>query len=120
MATPSQKYSVEERRQLWEDGGRMCFYCDKSLPKPGTKAGKACHFDHLVPVSKGGSDCLSNLRASCKRCNTEKSNTEYEAFLKKQHAVTLKKLNRLATLLYELNHDPFWDTVEEFEDFPGT
>ncbi len=117
--TPSQRYSLEERIQLYEDGGRMCFYCDKPLPKPGSSKGRNCHFDHLVPMSKGGTDCLSNLRACCKRCNTEKSNTEYEVFLKKQHAVTLKKLNRLATLLYEMNRDPFWDSECNYDDNLG-
>jgi 5-methylcytosine-specific restriction endonuclease McrA len=28
--------------------------------------------DHWVPRSRGGSDSLSNLRASCKPCNTQK------------------------------------------------
>jgi 5-methylcytosine-specific restriction endonuclease McrA len=34
--------------------------------------GKASCVDHWVPRSKGGSNALSNLRASCLPCNTQK------------------------------------------------
>jgi DNA-binding Xre family transcriptional regulator len=30
------------------------------------------HVDHVMPFSKGGSDDLSNLAASCRRCNIAK------------------------------------------------
>ena len=106
---PSLIYSIGERVQHWEDWGRKCFYCDKSLPKPGTKAGRATHMDHLVPQSKGGSDDLSNLRPCCKRCNTDKGDMDYIEFLEKKHAVALEQVNRLAQLLLDLRRDPFFD-----------
>ena len=32
--------------------------------------------DHLVPMSKGGSDELENLVSCCRRCNSKKNNKE--------------------------------------------
>jgi len=31
------------------------------------------HVDHIIPVSKGGTDEMSNLRTLCEQCNNEKS-----------------------------------------------
>jgi len=32
--------------------------------------------DHIVPMSRGGADCLSNLQTMCKPCNECKGNNE--------------------------------------------
>ena len=43
-----------------------------------TKAARPCgsrerlEFDHIVPVSKGGSSTARNLELLCERCNREK------------------------------------------------
>ena len=109
---PSLLYTVEERVQHFLDWGGKCFYCDKKLPKPGTRAGRATHFDHLVPQSRGGTDDLSNLRPCCKRCNTDKADMHYIDFLERNHAKALEQVNRLASLLFEARRDPFWDDDE--------
>ena len=97
--TPSQIYSVDERIQVWEDGAKLCHYCDKRLPKPGTKSGRATHFDHVIAQAKGGSDELDNLVVCCKRCNTEKGSTEYLAFLHGRAVRAETQLRRLNTLI---------------------
>ena len=104
--TPSQIYSVDDRVQVWEDGARVCHYCDKKLPKPtipasagGTKASKNTHLDHVIAQAKGGSDELSNLVVCCKRCNTEKGSTEYLAFLHGRAVRAETQLRRLNTLI---------------------
>ena len=96
---PSQLYSVEVRIGLWEDAGKICHYCDRPLPKPGTKGGRATHFDHKVAHSKGGSHDLSNLVVCCKRCNREKGNTDYLAFLQGRREEAMKKVRRLSVLI---------------------
>jgi hypothetical protein len=45
-----------------------CRYCGS---EPGNDS---LHVDHLIPVSKGGSDKMDNLVAACKPCNSGRSN----------------------------------------------
>jgi 5-methylcytosine-specific restriction endonuclease McrA len=47
------------------DGGR-CFYCYCDVPRNGG------HFDHVVPVARGGNSSYANLVLSCVRCNESK------------------------------------------------
>ena len=58
--TPAQKAT---RFVLW--GGR-CWVCGIA---------GATEDDHVKPISKGGSHCLSNLRPICKPCNASKGGT---------------------------------------------
>ena len=97
--TPSQLYNVDDRVQVWDDGGRICHYCDKKLPRPGTKAGRGTHFDHVLAQSRGGSDELNNLVVCCKRCNTEKGNADYITFLQNRVAQAEKQVRRLNQLI---------------------
>lgn len=45
-----------------------CNYCGKPVP------GKKIHFDHVIPLSRGGKHTLFNLCASCQPCNNHKYN----------------------------------------------
>jgi len=61
--------------------GINCYLCDLEIdfmaPRkcgvPGWETG--LHIDHLVPVSKGGSDTLENVRPTHGLCNLVKYNT---------------------------------------------
>lgn len=43
--------------------GGLCAYC---------KAREFQHWDHVIPISRGGKNCLANLRPACKKCNLSK------------------------------------------------
>ena len=51
-----------------------CTYC-------GRKTGEM-QIDHIIPVSKGGSNDISNLTTACARCNRKKSDKPVHIFLK--------------------------------------
>lgn len=51
-------------------GGR-CFYCGEVPPK-------AVNIDHFRPLSKGGTDDLSNLFPTCRTCNSSKGGRSLE------------------------------------------
>lgn len=54
------------RREVYERDGGCCQYCGVSV------AWGDYECDHVQPVSKGGSDDLTNLVASCEPCNRSK------------------------------------------------
>lgn len=44
----------------------ICYYCNSETPSFG------CNFDHIVPLSKGGSHSVGNLCVTCPTCNKSK------------------------------------------------
>ena len=64
----------ETREYLLEKFNRTCVYCGKqNVP---------FEIEHIVPVSKGGSNRVSNLTLSCVECNRAKDNIDIKIFLK--------------------------------------
>ena len=61
-------------RELFLRDDHLCMYCGREFP------GHLLTRDHLVPLSRGGSDCWSNVVAACRGCNHAKgSRTPEEA-----------------------------------------
>lgn len=52
-----------------------CFYCGESLSP------LSWHMDHFRPLSRGGVNTLSNLRAACPICNLAKSDQTMDEFV---------------------------------------
>lgn len=67
-------------RRQWEmkffECGCKCLYCE--IPLLLDSATK----DHLIPVSRGGSDDISNIVPACFRCNTMKSKKTFDEFMR--------------------------------------
>ena len=69
-------FGYEVREYLLEKYNRTCQYCSaKDIP---------LEVEHIVPKSKGGSNRVSNLTLSCRKCNQRKGNQLIEEFLKRQ------------------------------------
>ena len=61
-------------RELFLRDDHLCMYCGREFP------GHLLTRDHLVPLSRGGTDCWSNVVAACRGCNHAKgSRTPEEA-----------------------------------------
>lgn len=56
------------RRRILRRDGRVCQYC----------GGIAMEVDHIIPLSRGGTNDDSNLAAACFRCNRSKGNKTLE------------------------------------------
>jgi hypothetical protein len=55
-------------RALFARDGYLCLYCGHSFsPRALTR-------DHIVPVSRGGSNAWANVASACKSCNHRKNN----------------------------------------------
>jgi len=53
------------KREVWRRDEGRCVECGRN--------GKL-EFDHIIPLSEGGSDTVRNLQLLCEKCNRSKSN----------------------------------------------
>lgn len=70
------KYTTQDILNLY---GTNCHICKKPidlnaprLARPGTNWQLGLHLDHVIPLSKGGSDTVDNIRPSHGICNISK------------------------------------------------
>ena len=56
--------------------GFKCRYCGCALSSDST------HIDHAIPLSRGGSTTIANLRAACSKCNLEKGDKTEDEYMK--------------------------------------
>ena len=61
-----------------------CEYCKKSEVK--------LTLDHIVPISKGGQNCISNVTIACEYCNFSKGNKLLKEWLPRHKSLRLKEL----------------------------
>jgi len=57
------------RGNVWDKTEGKCWYCGIQ-----TNPWRNFAIDHVVPITKGGSDDIDNLVPSCERCNKRKNN----------------------------------------------
>lgn len=53
------------RAKLYSRDGRQCHYC-------GRHQRRGMHVEHVIPVSRGGTNDMSNLVLACAECNSSK------------------------------------------------
>lgn len=59
------KHTVEDIRNMYKRQKGKCYYC-------ASKLSKTYHVDHIVPLTRGGSNDPSNLVIACPPCNLSK------------------------------------------------
>ncbi len=74
-----------KRKQLYQEQGGRCFYCDEPITLEQST------FDHKIPQSRGGKDGKYNLVIACFPCNKERGTMNHLVFLfRKQKALLAK------------------------------
>lgn len=59
------KHTVQDIEAQYQRQKGKCYYCHKKLTK--------YHVDHVMPLSRGGSNGPDNLVIACQRCNNRKA-----------------------------------------------
>ncbi len=68
------------RKKLYESSNRICSICGEptrllnSLYDTPFDKDKAGSVDHIIPISKDGTNDESNLRWTCRSCNCSRGN----------------------------------------------
>lgn len=75
----TRKMTQSTRILVFERDNYTCQICGKTL-----KDGVKLEVDHIIPVSRGGSDNLNNLQTLCFDCNREKSDKILNNHIKNQ------------------------------------
>ncbi|BBM84012.1 HNH endonuclease [Candidatus Uabimicrobium amorphum] len=78
-------FGYEIREYLLYKWNHQCVYCDAK--------NVALEIDHIHPRSKGGSNRVSNLTISCRKCNENKGNSDIHDFLNKDN----KRLQKIVS-----------------------
>lgn len=73
-------HTLAERLEKFAQLGNVCYYCGASKPLT---------VDHAVPLSRGGTDDISNVLPACRSCNSRKNKkTVQEYFGRTNHQRT--------------------------------
>lgn len=80
LANAEGNHTAAELKALHKRQSGRCVYCREPLKK-------GYHADHIQPLSKGGSNWITNIQLCCGSCNVKKNSTD--------HIVYARRLGRL-------------------------
>ena len=61
------RYSAEQRKIIYQRANGRCKLCGRKIELNNFS------LDHVIPLSMGGADSMTNLQATCRGCNFQKS-----------------------------------------------
>jgi hypothetical protein len=66
-------HTVQEWNELKRSTGNICLMCKNAEPFIGQKS-LCLTEDHIIPISKGGDNNITNIQPLCSSCNSKKGN----------------------------------------------
>ena len=82
---------------LWEEAGRQCLYCGRSIDEKQCLNGDDMEVEHIIPKSVLYDDSYGNKTCACRRCNKEKGNRTALEYIRAEgrEAEYMKRINDL-------------------------
>ena len=86
-----------QKYMLWEEAGRQCLYCGRSIEEEQCLNGDDMEVEHIIPKSILYDDSFGNKTCACRRCNKEKGNRTALEYIraKGREAEYMKRINDL-------------------------
>lgn len=83
--------------RLWEEAGRQCLYCGRSIDEKQCLNGDDMEVEHIIPKSVLYDDSYGNKTCACRRCNKEKGNRTALEYIRAEgrEAEYMKRINDL-------------------------
>ena len=83
--------------RLWEEAGRQCLYCGRSIDEKQCLNGDDMEVEHIIPKSVLYDDSYGNKTCACRRCNKEKGNRTALEYIraKGREAEYMERINGL-------------------------
>ena len=83
--------------RLWEEAGRQCLYCGRSIDEKQCLNGDDMEVEHIIPKSVLYDDSYGNKTCACRRCNKEKGNRTALEYIRAKgwEAEYMKRINDL-------------------------
>lgn len=75
-------FGYEIKEYLLDKYGHVCQYCG------GVSEDSILEWEHVHPVSKGGSDSVKNATLACHCCNSDKSNKPLDEWLEEEKSIS--------------------------------
>ena len=93
------RFSKEQRKQVLERSNYHCLCCGKKLEL----GDEDCTIDHVIPLSRGGTNDIDNLVTLCFDCNSYKSNDIYvpHSFFRNASAAKTRELDEYFSAWYD-------------------
>jgi len=85
---PVKRKNFDNRRKLrrcMERQQCICPYCEREMYFRGQQLKPVATVDHVIPLSKGGTNSIDNMVACCTGCNTAKGSMSVKEFMESRN-----------------------------------
>lgn len=76
------KRRKNRRKRLRKDHGENCHWCGVAMEFDNVKSPQSATVDHLVPVSRGGSNRVKNTVLACRACNNARGDMPWKVWVR--------------------------------------